>query len=154
MNFKEYHGYKVWDNGMVCGKEGRLLRPIWGRGGYLQVNLHFNGKHQTVTIHALMGKLFLPNPEGLPTIDHIDQNRTNNSLSNLKWETRRGQNLNQGMFSSNTSGVKGVCYHKIRNAWVASISPSVNKRKRKNFKTKEEAIDQRLAWEKEYYNLT
>tara|TARA_R110002073_G_scaffold211347_1_gene371679 strand:+ start:58 stop:522 length:465 start_codon:yes stop_codon:yes gene_type:complete len=154
MNFKEYHGYKVWDNGMVIGKNGKLLRPGINAGGYLLVSIHFNGTRKTYLIHTLMGKLFLPNFDGLPTIDHIDQNRTNNSLFNLKWETRRGQNLNQGMFSSNTSGVKGVSYVNGLDSWKASISPSEYKRKTKNFKTKEEAIAQRLAWEEEYYNLT
>jgi hypothetical protein len=154
MNFKEYHGYKVWDNGMVCGKEGRLLKPRVCREGYLTVHIYFNRKHQTISIHTLMGKLFLPNFYGLPTIDHIDQKRNNNSLYNLKWETQRGQNINQGMLSNNTSGVKGVSYVKERDTWKASISPSVNKVKKKCFKTKEEAIAQRLAWEKEYYNLT
>ena len=155
MNFKEYHGYKVWDNGMVYGKRGEIVKgTICKWRGYRVVSIHFNGTRQTHPIHTLMGKLFLPNFDGLPTIDHIDQNRTNNSLFNLKWETHRGQNLNQGMFSSNTSGVKGVSYVKGRDSWNASISPSVNKRKRKTFKTKEEAVAQRLAWEEEYYNLT
>jgi hypothetical protein len=153
MNFKEYHGYKVWDNGMVCGKRGKLLRPLFGKDFYLQVNLYFNGKPHTFKIHTLVGKLFLPNFDGLPTIEHKDQNRTNNSLYNLKWETRRGQVINRGINSNNTSGVKGVT-KRANNTWHAFISPSRYKLKRKSFKTKEEAIDQRLAWEEEYYNLT
>mgnify|MGYP001055457895 CR=1 FL=1 len=151
MNFKEYHGYKVWDNGMVCGKNGKLLKPYLNTGGYLECNLYFNGNDYTFKIHALMGKLFLPNFEGKPTIEHIDQKRNNNSLYNLKWETRRGQIINQGIRRDNKSGIKGVS-KTATNTWKASIAPSVNKKLRKTFKTKLEAIEQRLAWEEEYYN--
>ena len=150
MNFKEYHGYKVWDNGMVCGKNGELLKPQFNTDGYLQVNLCFNGKQKTINIHLLMGKLFLPNFEGKPTIEHKDQKQNNNSLYNLKWETRRGQIINQEIRCTNTSGFKGVRKTKY-NTWQALINTSVRKRKSKNFKTKLEAIAQRLAWEDEYY---
>ena len=150
MNFKMYHGYKVWDNGMVCGKNGKLLNPHLSTTGYVRVNLWINGKINTIEIHLLMGKLFLPNFEGKPTIDHIDQKKTNNSLSNLKWETRRGQIINQSIRCTNTSGIKGVAKTK-NNTWKATINTSEYKRKTKSFKTKEEAIEQRLAWEEEYY---
>ena len=150
MNFKMYHGYKVWDNGMVCGKNGILLKPQVNTGGYLSVNLYFNGKPHTSPIHALVGKLFLPNFYGLPTIEHKDRKRNNNSLYNLKWETLRGQNINRGIQCNNTSGFKGVRKTKY-NTWQALINTSVRKRKSKNFKTKLEAIAQRLSWEEEYY---
>jgi hypothetical protein len=48
-----------------------------------------------------------PVPEGM-TIDHIDGNRHNNSLSNLRLANRFGQAQNRGTFKSNTSGYKGV----------------------------------------------
>jgi hypothetical protein len=150
MNFKMYHGYKVWDNGMVCGKNGELLKPQFNTDGYLQVNLCFNGKQKTINIHLLMGKLFLPNFEGKPTIEHKDRKRNNNSLYNLKWETLRGQNINRGIQCNNTSGFKGVRKTKY-NTWDAMINTSEYKVKTKGFKTKLEAIEQRLAWEEEYY---
>ena len=145
MNFKMYHGYKVWDNGMVCGKRGTLMNPHLGKGGYLLVDLYFNGKGHTYTIHSLMGKLFLPNFDGKPTIDHKDQKKTNNSLYNLKWEIYRGQSINQGMRCTNTSGVTGVFYNKKSNTWRALISTSEYKKKTKSFKTKLEANAQRIA---------
>ena len=150
MNFKDYHGYKVYDNGVVIGKKGNALNPSLNKtSGYLIVGLWFDGKVQTKTIHRLMGKLFLPNFKGLPTIHHKDKNRKNNSLYNLEWATYRDQVIERDIPSNNTSGVIGVS--KNRNRWVACISPSVGKRLYKQFQTREEAIKQRKEWELEYY---
>ena len=151
MNFKEYHGYKVWDNGVVIGKDGLPRKTHLNPYGYYQVTLYFNGEKHTIKIHNLMGKLFLPNFKRLPTIEHKDQEKTNNSLFNLKWDTQRNQNINQGLRATNTSGVKGVSFHKKKDRWMARINPSSYKPIGKSFKTKEEAIAQRLAWEEEYY---
>lgn len=146
MNFKEYQGYKVWDNGVVIGREGLPLQTNMNNKGYLRVNTI-----PPIRVHILVGKLFLPNFEDKPTIDHKDRDKTNNSLYNLKWATYREQCINQGMRSDNTSGVKGVVWLKRRQTWCALISPPDSKRKSKTFKNKEDAIEQRLAWEKEYY---
>ena len=41
------------------------------------------------------GKLLIPNPDNLPTVDHIDQNNQNNDLSNLRWASYKTQNMNK-----------------------------------------------------------
>ena len=149
MNFKDYHGYKFYDNGVVIGKMGKPLTGSYNHKGYPTVGLWLDGKVQSKTVHRLMGKLFLPNFKGLPTINHKDRNRSNNSLYNLEWATYRDQIIERNIQSSNTSGVVGV--YTRRNKWVASINPSVGKRLSKTFQTKEEAIKQRKEWELEYY---
>ena len=149
MNFKDYHGYKFYDNGVVIGKMGKPMTPRCNRYGYPTVGLWLDDKVQTKTVHRLMGELFLPNFKGLPTINHKDRNRSNNSLYNLEWATYRDQIIERNIQSSNTSGVVGV--YTRRNKWVASINPSVGKRLSKTFQTKEEAIKQRKEWELEYY---
>jgi len=148
MNFKEYHGYKVWDNGVVIGRDGLPLITNITKKGYLRVNTN-----PPARIHALVANLFLPNFYGLPTVEHKDRDRTNNSLYNLKWATYREQCINQGVRFDNSSGIKGVCWLKRRRRWCAFISPTIGKRKEKHFKSKEDAIAQRKAWELEYYNL-
>ena len=152
MNFKDYHGYKVWDNGVIMGKRlgTPMIHTVGKKTGYPCVTLMINGKKKLVKIHRLMGVLFLPNIYNKPEIDHIDRIRTNNSLFNLRWATRHEQVLNRTINRNNTSGVVGVCYIKKRDVWESGLI-NFGIRYHKTFKTKEEAIAQRLAWEQEYY---
>lgn len=74
---------------------GRILKSGKDRGGYLQVDLCKNGKHKTHRIHRLVAQAFIPNPENKPEVNHIDENKTNNMVSNLEWMTAK-ENSNHG----------------------------------------------------------
>ena len=54
-------------------------------------------------------------------IDHIDGNKSNNSIENLRQATHNQNSWNTKFFSTNTSGKKGVYYRKDRNVWIAKI---------------------------------
>lgn len=150
MNFKEHHGYKIYDNGTVIGKRfGKPLKLATNKQGYLYFIMCIDGKKTTKQVHRLVAELFLPNFYGKPTVDHIDRNTTNNSLYNLRWATRTEQNHNTKIRSSNTSGSKGVHYHKCDDNWRATIGIN-GKKIQKRFKTKELAIIQRKEWELEF----
>ena len=73
---------------------GKILKPINLRG-YLLVDLYKDGVRKQCSIHRLVGFQFVPNPENKPTIDHIDRNRQNNLLENLRWATRKEQANNR-----------------------------------------------------------
>lgn len=60
--------------------------------GYLMVHLYRKRMNKTVKVHRLVAEAFVPNPDGLPEVNHIDGNKSNNSASNLEWVTRR-QNM-------------------------------------------------------------
>lgn len=62
----------------------KRLKPRKTRG-YLRVALCKNGKVKNYRIHRLVAEAFLPNPNNLPCINHIDENKENNCLSNLEW---------------------------------------------------------------------
>ena len=44
-------------------------------------------------VHRLIAETLIPNPQGLPEIDHINQNKTDNHVENLRWVTRE-ENMN------------------------------------------------------------
>ena len=84
-----YEGlYQVSSLGRVkslkFGKE-RILRLIDGGKGYLIVNLHKDGKAKNHYVHRLIAEAFIPNPDNLPEINHIDEDKTNNCVKNLEW---------------------------------------------------------------------
>jgi hypothetical protein len=80
----DYYGYKVYQNGTIIGLRGWVLKAVKDSGGYLTVNIK-KDKLRTVRIHRIMAECFLPNPNSLPVVNHIDGNKLNNSLDNLEW---------------------------------------------------------------------
>ncbi|HHJ7007677.1 TPA: HNH endonuclease [Streptococcus pyogenes] len=57
------------------------------RNGYLIVDLYKDNKSEKVPIHRLVAEAFIPNLENKATVDHIDGDRKNNSINNLRWAT-------------------------------------------------------------------
>ena len=73
---------------------GRVLRPVCNRksGNYRMVVLHSNGKQHMFLVHRLVALAFIPNPNNLPTVNHKDENPSNNSVDNLEWMSRKDNN--------------------------------------------------------------
>lgn len=67
------------------------LQPVLGGRGYLMVGLCNDGKMRWEKIHRLVERLFIPNPDNKPQVNHIDGVKTNNVVSNLEWATN-GEN--------------------------------------------------------------
>ena len=78
------------------------LKQIKNRDGYMFVNLYKNNKMHSKNVHRLVAQAFIPNPENKPEVNHIDENKTNNHISNLEWVTAR-ENLNHGTRNERTS---------------------------------------------------
>jgi hypothetical protein len=81
--------YQVTKNGEVfSGFTKRMLLNSLSKGtGYYVVNVIIDGKRRPEYVHRLVAKAFLPNPEGLPEVNHKDGNRLNNNVENLEWVT-------------------------------------------------------------------
>ena len=139
MNFKSYYGYDVYTDGRIwSNKSNRFLKQTH-HNKYMMVCLWINNKRINKNIHRLLGEVFLPNFENLPEIDHKDRNKLNNSLFNLHWSSSSDNSHNSKIRSDNTSGVKGVCYHKQSGQWRATMT--INKKRHLGcFDTKEKAI--------------
>ena len=65
-------------------KEKILKNGISKQTGYPCINLSKNGCVKSFSIHTLIADAFIPNPNGLPCINHIDEDRSNSVLSNLE----------------------------------------------------------------------
>lgn len=68
------------------GKQ-KPLTPDVVKRGYQRVTLCVEGKTQRHSVHRMVAETFIPNPESKPHINHIDNNPSNNTVSNLEWCT-------------------------------------------------------------------
>ena len=106
---------------VIYTDNGRILKPFIHKGGYLVIDLHKQCKRKHFYIHRLVAGAFLCNPEHKTCVDHIDNCPANNAVHNLRWATYQENCTNVGLKSQNTSGTKGVCWHKQRKKWQARI---------------------------------
>lgn len=72
----------------------KLIKPSEHKStGYLRVTLSKNGIHVSIHAHRLVASSFIPNPYAKPMIDHLDRNKHNNRINNLRWCTL-SENMN------------------------------------------------------------
>lgn len=90
-----YEGlYEVSNFGRVKSvkfKKSRLKTLYKNEKGYLYTYLYKNGVREKLRIHRLVALAFIPNPENKPTVNHIDEDKSNNKVSNLEWATYKEQ---------------------------------------------------------------
>lgn len=56
-----------------------------GKNGYVMFDTHYNKKRVRLYVHREVARAFIPNPTNLPCVNHIDENRVNNVVTNLEW---------------------------------------------------------------------
>lgn len=70
-----------------------IKNAIPDKDGYLIVTLSVSPKKKRISIHRLVAKAFIPNPDGKPQVNHIDGNKRNNHVLNLEWCTSSENNF-------------------------------------------------------------
>lgn len=68
-------------------EEPKIMKPFLHQGGYLFFGLRIDGKDKNFLAHRLVAKLFIPNPENLPQVDHVYGMKFDCSVWNLHWTT-------------------------------------------------------------------
>ena len=72
-------------NGRSCRFKGQSITPLRHDRGYLEVGLYKDGKEKRVYIHRLVAEAFIDNPLSLPSVNHKNEDKTDNSVYNLEW---------------------------------------------------------------------
>lgn len=107
-------------NGKKYPVKGKVLKQRCNPGGYMYVSFNVNGKHFNLSVHRIVATCFLPNPNNLPEVNHIDCDPTNNRLDNLEWCTRKynrqyrekhGSASGRPVFAVNLKTGKVLCFN-------------------------------------------
>ena len=117
--------------------------PRVNKDGYLAVCAGGNESGKNTLVHRLVALAFIPNPKNKPFVDHIDNNRLNNNVENLRWCTNQENSFNRQAPKNNTSGVKGVYRNQKENKWCSTIQTKKKTLYLGTFNTIEEATKAR-----------
>lgn len=122
--------YKISSLGRVFSlKRGKFITATIPKGGYCSFSISVNSKVRLGRIHRLVAEAFIPNPNELPCVDHIDGDRKNNSSTNLRWCTQI-QNANNPITKPKTKNNRDS-YRKpvlqLKNNVVIETYESINK---------------------------
>ena len=96
--------YEVNDNGDVRNKKtGHFVAGDVNSAGYYRVCLYNKNntpRKQRFFRHRLVAEHFIPNPNCLPEVNHIDNDKRNNNVSNLEWCTRIENEIHSHRYGS------------------------------------------------------
>ena len=100
--------YKIGNDGSLINSTGKVAKLFISNTGYYRVNLVLSDhSHHNFSIHRLVAEYFVPNPNNLPIVNHIDGNKLNNSYLNLEWVTY-SENWLHALYSLNSITSIGV----------------------------------------------
>lgn len=107
---KENENYSINEKGEIKNNiTKKILSPSINKdSGYYQIDLWKDNKSKKYTLHRLVANNFIPNLENKPTVDHIDGNRLNNDISNLRWATYSEQNSRFNTFGVRSEKIKVI----------------------------------------------
>ena len=143
---KGYSNYEVSNLGNIRNinyhneKRKQNLKQIKSNRRFMVVSLPYKDGFKSVPIHRLVAETFIPNPDNLPQVNHIDGNRYNNTINNLEWCTSE-QNIEhaiktnlikcrpiiqydlQGNIIKEWRSISSACkYYNDKNIWRAIYS--------------------------------
>lgn len=88
-DIKGYEGqYAITDNGEVWSYKRKNFMKPYKQNGYLLVRLFKDGNYKNYRIHRLVAEAYLPNPNNLPEVHHINGIRNDNRVDNLNWVSK------------------------------------------------------------------
>lgn len=126
--------YRNTKHGGVAWLKEKIMKPKITIHGYYEISLMKNGKHKSHTVHRLVAGAFIPNPENKPCIDHINTNRLDNKIENLRWCTHSENSNNPISIRNHQNNLnKSKCVLAIKNGEIIMCFPSANEAGRNDY---------------------
>ena len=157
---KDYETYGVNKEGQVkCFRTGNIL-PQFVNQGYMKVSIRNPDGYKCFLAHRLVALTFIQNPDNHAEVDHIDRDRGNNRVENLRWADKIIQANNKcgwGKYPKYISLDTFTSNKTPYSSWVFHIRSKIYGNHKKRFKTSkytiEEAIEYRDKWFLENHNI-
>lgn len=116
---KNFPDYSISKDGLVISWiTKRILKEHISASGYKAVSIKGNGRN-IQHVHRLLAETFIPNPENLPEVNHIDGNKLNNSLDNLEWIS--GCNNIRHAFTHNLCVSEAACDYEALDYYIQRL---------------------------------
>jgi len=116
-NVKSLARFRNGKNGSLVPIRESLMTPKVTRHGYATVHLRADDVSAQPSVHRLVAKAFIQNPENKPTVNHIDGVKLNNHVSNLEWATQS----EQAVHSSETGLQKNPGQKRFSKEYIARV---------------------------------
>ena len=152
-SISDYPNYEVSSFGNVRNiVKQRIMKPRFiVKSGYSYIGLCKNGTATEKYVHRLVAQAFIDNVNEKKFVDHIDNNKANNNVTNLRWVSNQENQFNKQISCKNTSGVKGVRQTKNSQKWLAQIKYNSKTIYLGVFANKNDAIEARRSKAKELF---
>lgn len=118
VNVPNYEPYQISNKGVVRGYGKRIMKPYLDPQGYYSFKLRQDGKYIKKYLHCLLAESFLPNPFNKERVDHINRNRIDNRLENLRWCTATENNWNS---IRHDNELYGIYWYESRQSYLIKL---------------------------------
>jgi hypothetical protein len=139
-----FSNYVIMEDGEVISLiTSKTLKPWITNNGYKRLKLiNDDGEIKNMLLHRLIALAYIPNPLNKPMIDHFDQNKLNNNIENLRWvnNSENQQNIKQPSINNKLNEKYISIQYKNKYKYYVFEKTINEKKHKKYFKTKEEAI--------------
>ena len=118
--------YEISNLGKLRNKNtGKILKTHISKLGYEELTITCDKEQYFRSIHRLVAKAFIENPENKPEVNHINENKLNNTAENLEWVTRK-ENINHGTWIERKIKARQNPYMHLKMAYVPSLKARKN----------------------------
>lgn len=126
------HDYSIAKDGTILSLlTDQIVKPSVNSNGYLKVTLHKDGSTCTRQVHILVAQQFIPNPDNLPVVNHIDGNKQNPNVTNLEWCTQQ-----ENVIHAHKTGLQKKTHDKMVVRGDGRVYRSLTEAATKNYITK------------------
>ncbi len=142
MEIQGYPNYLIYPDGRVYNKKyKRFLRGNNHNMGYKSISLYYDNKnYDQFLVHRLVALHYISNPDNKPQVDHINRDRQDNRVENLRWVTNIENNVNKEVICKSSSGHRNIHIDRRRNHYNFIKNYNGKQYNKSGFKTLKEAL--------------